>query len=365
VSAAALRSRDLALQGAAGLAWTSLALFGVGLVLSAATASPGEALEGIRMHGVRLLFALGCMLLAARLPRDVLRRAAVPAFVLSLALLALVLVPGLGREANAARRWFRIGGLSFQPSELARLALVVFLAHLLASRGEQVRSFRRGFLPAAGALAAVVGLVLVEPDFGTAVYLLLVGIALLAVGGARMAHFGTTAAAALPLLLVVGWRSFDHVRDRFAFLVRGDYQGNVARTALGSGGFLGRELGEGGLKWGYVPEGRNDFVYAILGEEAGLVGCLLVLALFGAFLVYGHRAARARREQPFDALLIFGVVFAVGLQAAFNLAVVTRLAPPKGIALPFVSAGGTSMTILGVGVGLAAAAARRAADPEG
>jgi cell division protein FtsW len=305
------------------------------------------------------------MLLAARLPRERLRRAALPAFLVCLALLALVLVPGLGHESNAARRWFRLGGLSFQPSEFARLALVLFLAHFLAGRGEEMASFRRGFLPAAGALAAVVGLVLVEPDFGSAVYLLFVGIALLAVGGARIVHLCAAAAAALPLLLFIGWRSFGHVRERFAYLLEGDYQGTIARVALGSGGIFGRPLGEGGLKWGYVPESRNDFVFAILGEEAGLTGCLLVVALFGAFLAFGHRAAKARREEPFDALLIFGVVFAVALQAALNLAVVTRLAPPKGIALPFVSAGGTSMTILGVGVGLAAAAASRAAVSAG
>jgi cell division protein FtsW len=265
---------------------------------------------------------------------------------------------------NHARRWFRAGALSFQPSEFAKLAGVVFLADLAARKGEGMRDFRRGFLPAFAGLLLPAGLVLAEPDFGTAIYLLLVFTALLAVGGARIRHFLVALAIAAPLFVAVAWSKFDHVRARLATLAgRPTYQVEQSIVAIGSGGILGRGLGEGEMKRGFVPLGHNDFVFSILGEETGLVGALLVLGLFGAILHAGLRAAQGLQGNPFASLLVFGVVFAIGLQAAINLAVVTGLAPPKGISLPFVSAGGTSIAVLATGVGLAASAARASSSP--
>jgi cell division protein FtsW len=351
-------------RAAGRLVACSLLLLGVGLCLAGTTAPAGATLAALRRHAVHVLLGVACLLLALRVPPSLLRRTAPVAYVLSLLLLALVLVPGLGVVENHARRWFRAGALSFQPSEFAKLAGVVFLADLAARKGEGMQDFRRGFLPAFAGLLLPAGLVLAEPDFGTAIYLLLVFTALLAVGGARIRHFLVALAIAAPLFVAVAWSKFDHVRARLATLAgRPTYQVEQSIVAIGSGGILGRGLGEGEMKRGFVPLGHNDFVFSILGEETGLVGALLVLGLFGAILHAGLRAAQGLQGNPFASLLVFGVVFAIGLQAAINLAVVTGLAPPKGISLPFVSAGGTSIAVLAAGVGLAASAARASSSP--
>ncbi|HET6205006.1 MAG TPA: FtsW/RodA/SpoVE family cell cycle protein [Planctomycetota bacterium] len=344
----------------------TLLLLGVGVCLAGTTAPPGATLEALRRHAAHVLLGLACLLLASRVPPGLLRRAAPGGYAVAVALLALVLVPRFGVVENHARRWFRLGALSFQPSEFAKLAGIVFLADLAARKGEGMRELRSGFLPGFAGLLLPASLVLAEPDFGTAIYLLLVFTALLAVGGARIRHFVAALALAAPVFAVVAWSKFEHVRARLGTLAgRPTYQVEQSIVALGSGGVLGRGLGEGEMKRGFVPLGHNDFVFAILGEETGLVGTLLVLGLFGATLHAGLRAAQGLRGDPFASLLVFGVVFAIGLQAAVNLAVVTGLAPPKGISLPFVSAGGTSIAVLASGVGFAASAARRSSPSPG
>ncbi len=286
----------------------------------------------------------------------------------AIVLLALVLVPGLGHEAKGARRWFRVGGISLQPSELAKLALVVFLAGAAAAR-DRVRSLR-GLLRIGAAAGAVCVLVALEPDRGTAAFIAAVAGLVILVAGARLDHVllvgGPVVAGAV---LYITTRA-DYVRARLQTFLDPDsdplgagYQIRQALIALGSGGPRGTGLGDGRQKLFFLPDDHTDFILAILGEELGLVGTLLVLALFAGFIWQGLRIAfRARDSEGF--LLAFGLTLAIGLQAVMNVAVVTASMPTKGISLPFVSFGGSNLVVAMAATGVLLSVARAASEPE-
>jgi cell division protein FtsW len=280
------------------------------------------------------------------------------------AALLLVGVLLFGAHINGARRWFRLGGFSFQPSEFAKLAILCFVAGWLCDARDRLADFRRGFLPAAGAVGVVAALVLVEPDFGTALFLGTLGIALLIVGGVRMKHL---AFLLLPVVPVIAWTvstRIEVIRDRFRFLGGVDgahYQVKQGLVALGSGGLLGRGLGAGTAKLYFLPEGSSDFILPVIGEELGFAGTLLVILLYAAFVRAGARIClRCIDRDRFAFFMALGVTLWVGLQAAINIAVTTACAPTKGIALPFVSLGGSGLVVLFAATGILYAAARRA-----
>jgi cell division protein FtsW len=269
-----------------------------------------------------------------------------------------------GSHINGARRWFRIASFSFQPSEFAKLAVLCFVSGWLCDARTRLSDFRRGFLPAASAVGVVSALVLVEPDFGTALFLGTLGVALLIVGGVRMKHL---ALLALPVVPAIAWTvvtRIDVIRDRFRFLAGADgahYQVKQGLVALGSGGFLGRGLGAGTAKLYFLPEGSSDFILPVIGEELGFVGTLLVVLLYAAFVRAGARVClQCIDRDRFAFFMSLGVTLWVGLQAAINIAVTTACAPTKGIALPFVSLGGSGLVMLFVATGILYAASRRA-----
>ncbi|MCP4247376.1 MAG: FtsW/RodA/SpoVE family cell cycle protein [bacterium] len=287
-------------------------------------------------------------------------------FLATVVCLGLVLVPGIGIERNGARRWLHLGGavgFGFQPSELAKVALVVFLAAYLAGRQHLLEKFFKGVLPAALAVGLCVALIGPE-DFGTAALLATVGGLILLVGGVRLRHLLYLAIPALAafagLLVTKPYRP----KRLTAFMdIWADPQGEgyhpvQSLITLASGGWFGRGLGGGEQKYGYLPESRTDFIFAIWCEETGLVGALVVLLLFGVLLILGLQAARAARS-PFERLLAAGVTFLITLQALLNIAVVTVWAPTTGIALPLVSAGGSGLVCLGAAIGLLAGVALR------
>ena len=283
--------------------------------------------------------------------------------------LVMVLVPGVGAVRNGARRWLQLGpaggGLSFQPSELAKLALVVFLAAFLSSRWRRIGSFRHVTLPACGVLGGCVALVGIE-DFGTAALLASVGGAMLIAGGVRWRHvvlLGFPLVAAMAYLIV---REPYRMRRLMVFLdiwsdPRGDgYHPIQSLITIASGEMTGRGLGAGIQKYGYLPASRNDFIFSVICEETGMIGGACVIALFVAFLWLGWRVA-SRGISPFGRLLAFGVTLMLTMQALINIAVVTVCAPTKGISLPLVSAGGSGVILLGVMVGLLVSVAREPA----
>jgi len=287
-----------------------------------------------------------------------------------------VLVPGLGHTTKGAQRWFRVGPLSLQPSEFVKLTLVVWLAAHLTRAADRLTDWKEGVLPAAVPLALGGLLVIVEPDLGTALFLAAVGSAMMLVGGVPVKKLALLSLAAVP---VVAWQiihRWDVVVRRFAVFGGGsgaaggggemNHQVKQSLIALGSGGVFGRGIGAGMQKLLYLPEAHTDFILPVLGEELGFVGTTLVIALFAAFVVCGLKIViGAARRDRFGFLLAFGWVFCIGLQAAGNIAVVTGSVPTKGIALPFLSLGGSSLVVLCAALGLLYAIAARHDAAEG
>jgi cell division protein FtsW len=272
-------------------------------------------------------------------------------------LLVLVLVPPFGQSINGTRRWLRWGAVSFQPTELAKLALVLYLADFLARRQAVIGSFPRGILPPLTITGAVAGLILLQPDLGSSVALTAVVACMLFVAGARVHHMALIAAAAVPVVVLAVLGASYRLRRVFAFLdpwadPRGaGFQIIQSYLALGGGGTLGRGLGESKQKLFYLPEPHTDFIFAIVGEELGFAGALLVVGLFGMLLWRGTRVG-LRVADPFGALVAFGITAMLSTQALVNLGVVVGLLPTKGLPLPFVSFGGSSLIVAMAGVGL-------------
>jgi len=308
------------------------------------------------------------MFLASRLDYHFLQRRGALLYFAALILLALVLVPGLGAWAKGARRWFRFGGLSFQPSEFAKIAAIAAIACFAAARGPRLTGLFTGFIPGLALAAVPAGLILLEPDFGSAILLATTCVLVLLAAGARPTHAALFAAPALAGLCFLVYRSPQRFGRIMAFLDPWShydgpgYQVIHSLIAIGSGGVLGRGPGASAQKLFYLPEPGADFVFAVIGEEFGLIGALAVIALF-ALLVYEGMRVSSRAPDLFGSLLAFGLTTTIGLQAAINIAVVTASAPTKGIPLPFISAGGSSLVFTMTAVGLVLSVARQIKEP--
>jgi cell division protein FtsW len=278
--------------------------------------------------------------------------------------LALVLVPHIGIQSGASRRWLGFGPVTFQPSELAKLVLILFAADLLTRREHQLDDWRDVLRPMLMVLAGFVGLVCLEPDLDSAVLLgLLIG-AVLLVGGVRVSHLftvgGVGIAAATIFTVTAPYRlaritTFLHPA---ADASNSGYQAIQSSIALGSGGIGGVGLGAGRAKWLFLPNAHTDFIFSVIGEEVGLIGTLLVLGLFFALAVLGTRTALHAPDR-FGTLVAAGITFWIVLQAAINMAGVVGLLPVSSIPLPFVSFGGSALVITMLGAGVLASIARR------
>lgn len=312
-------------------------------------------MQVLREQGTKLLAALALFLFSALVPMRLVRRFALPAFFVAT---ACCLLPHVVGKVNGAYRWIKIGGMQFQPVEPARFCLVLAASLLLARAGNGVQSFRRGFLPAMGCALLLAGALAAQPDNGNAlIALVLIGV-LAVIAGVRLLHFLPMVALGIVALAFVALRH-EYVRERLAgFLdTRPDSQVGLGLIAVGSGGLFGRGLGQGWMKMGYVPEAHNDFVFAIVAEELGYLGSLFVLCSFTAFGWVCYRLV-CRMRDPFLRYVVCGYALMICLQAAVNLLVVSGWAPAKGIDLPFVSTGGTSLMFCLAAVGLIGNAAR-------
>jgi cell division protein FtsW len=288
-----------------------------------------------------------------------------PLLALAFVLLVLVLVPPFGQSINGTRRWLRWGPFSVQPTELAKLVLVVYLADFLARRQAVIGSLWRGVLPPLVVTGGVAGLVLLQPDLGSAVAIVGVVLCMIFVAGARLAHLGLIGALAVPVVVLAVFSASYRLRRILTFMdpwadPRGaGFQIIQSYLALGSGGVVGRGLGESKQKLFYLPEPHTDFIFAILGEELGFVGAVLTVSLFGLLLWRGIRVG-LRVADPFGALLAFGVTALLATQAVVNLGVVVGLFPTKGLPLPFVSSGGSALLVAMAAVGLLLNVSQRA-----
>lgn len=299
------------------------------------------------------------MVLAMRFDhRKLLTRPVVLALlVVSLILMVATLVPGIGRMINGSRRWLRLSIFSFQPSELAKFALVVYLSYYIAKSGTRLKEFMKGLFPVYVVTGVFLLLAMLQPDFGTTMTISGVAIIMLFAAGANLLHLAYTAAAALPLVYIAVFHSAYRAKRIFAFLHPWDdpqgagHQIIQSYLAFGSGGILGRGLGEGRQKLLFLPERHSDFIYAVIGEELGLIGALFVLFLFLVILWRGVRIVLSINE-PSSKMLALGITLLVTVQSMINMGVVTGLLPTKGIALPLVSYGGSSLVITMAAVGV-------------
>ena len=320
----------------------------------------GDPYYVFRKHLGSIVLGLGVCLAASRLRSTTYERLAYPLLaVVALALVA-VLVPGLGIVRGGARRWIGLGAINVQPSELAKIAVVLYLARSIVRKGGRIETFSVGIVPHVIVVAVFAALVVVEPDFGTAALLAVLLLAMLFAGGVRVRHLVVPLLPALPLAayaihsspyrlrrVMVFLDPWQHPRDAGFQLVQ-------SFIAFGSGAAFGVGLGESKQKMFYLPEAHTDFIFSVIGEELGLVGALLVVTLFAALAVRGFRVA-LRHPTQFGRLVAFGVTVLLVAQAAVNMAVVLGLLPTKGLALPFVSYGGSAMigALASVGVLLA------------
>jgi cell division protein FtsW len=303
------------------------------------------------------LLGLGAFVFALRFDYRRWRALVRPLLIASVVLLVVVLVPGIGIYVSGSRRWLGAGMLRFQPSEIAKLALLLYAADLVSRRSGELHDWRRVVRPVVLVLGMFALLVMKEPDLGSAMVLAIVVLAVLVAGGVKKRHlavvFGLGITAVTFLALAEPYRRTRMLTflDPFADASNSGYQISQSLIALGSGGFTGVGLGAGRAKWNFLPNAHTDFIFAIIGEELGLIGCFLVMGLFIAFAVFGARAA-LRAPDRLGALVAAGATVWVVGQAVINIGAVVGLLPVTGIPLPFVSFGGSALitTMLATGI---------------
>jgi cell division protein FtsW len=338
-----------------------LASIGVVMVYSASAILAAERFGDPYFFLKRQLFwavlGMACLWGALNIDYRSLQRLGTPLLIVAGLLLVMVLVPPFEQPINGTRRWLRFGSVSFQPVELAKVVLVVYLAAYLARAAEGIREFWRGVVPPALIAGAFAALILRQPDLGNSLALLCLSFTLLFLAGARPLHLGLLAAPALPLLAVAiyvapyRWRRILAFLDPEADPLGGGFQIIQSYLAIGAGGWQGRGLGESRQKLFYLPEPHTDFIFAVIGEELGLVGALAVIALFVLLIWRGLRVG-LHAPEPFGAYLALGLTVMLATQTLVNLGVVTGVLPTKGLPLPLISFGGSALltTMLAIGV---------------
>jgi cell division protein FtsW len=357
------RGPDVALLVIAGL----LASFGAIMVYSASSAlaytSYHDSAYFLKRELLWLAVGIVAVSLGARMDYGKLRAAAPWLFGIAVVLLVAVLVPALGTMEGGAQRWFAYGPVSFEPSEFAKLALIILLAKMFADRADGARSLRHAGVPALFAVGICFALVLRQPDLGTASLFVITAFVIMFAAGAKPQHLLLELLVAVPAMAAFIFSSA-YRRDRFTAFLHpfSDPQGTgyhiiQSLYALGSGGLFGVGLGQSGQKFGYLPEPYTDFIFSIIGEELGFVGAAAVLLLFLALAYRGIRIA-ANAEDRFGFYLATGITASLVLQAFVNIGVATSSWPVTGVPLPFISYGGTSLVLSLFGVGLLASVSR-------
>ncbi len=324
----------------------------------------GDSLYFIKRHVIYVSIGYAVMFGLMLMDTNLLRRYSKHIVIFSAALLALVLVPGLGKSISGARRWFSLGPVTFQPSELAKIALIIYIADLAARKADNIRSFMHSYLPALVVMGGCVGLVLMEPDLGTAIDMAAIVLLMLFVSGVRVSYIALTFLASLPVLYMLLF-SVSYRRKRLMIFLnpwedrRGaGFQIIQSLIALGSGGIFGVGLGQSRQKLFYLPEAYTDFIFSIIGEELGLIGTLAIVLLFGLFVWQGMRVSLSAQD-TFGRVLSFGVVSMIALEAIINIGVTSGVFPTKGLPLPLVSYGGTSLVFHMMAIGLVLNVAKR------
>ena len=337
-----------------------LLLTAIGLVMLLSASFPSAYYESSTKHnpfyyfirqGVFAVAGVAAMFFIGRWNYQRFRGLAKPLLFVAVILLGLVLVPGVGITRNGATRWLGVGELfTFQPSEVAKVAVVVYFADSISRKKEKMRTFGSGIVPYAIWLIVIGGLVVLEPHLSGAILILGAGAVLMLVGGINwawvIAAMGAVAGGMYVLLFVVGYNTsrITYWHDPWADLQGKGYQLAQSLISIGSGGLLGLGLGKGRQKFLYLPEEHNDFIFAVVCEELGLIGAAIIMLLFAALILRGYWIALHARDR-FGSLLAVGFTTLIGMQTFLNIGVVTGLLPTTGISLPFFSYGGTALMI--------------------
>lgn len=332
-----------------------LLAIGVTMVLSASFArayfDPGGVTKGkATYYFIRqfIFAALGvaAMIICSRLPVGFYKRFSMP--VLIAAVILLMLVPIIGTNANGAKRWIGLGAFTIQPSEIAKIGIILAFASMICARRGRMKSFRYGILPFAAILAAIVGLLVLEPHFSASIIIVAIGGVMLFLGGARLVWFIAAAVAAgggIAVLLTMFPYASTRIttwRDPFASTSDEGYQIVQSLYSIGSGGLTGLGLGQSRQKYLYLPEEHNDFIFSVVCEELGFIGALLILTLFALLIIRGYWIALHSTDR-YSFLVAAGITTLLAIQVILNVAVVTNLVPCTGISLPFFSYGGTAL----------------------
>ena len=279
------------------------------------------------------------------------KKLALPILILSIALLSMVYIPSIGRSAGGARRWVKIGFFSFQPSEIAKFALILYMAESLTRKhSEEIKTFIKGILPSLIILVVIFLLILKEPDFSTALIILGISFIMLFIGGTKVIQLFTLVVAAIPVgILILLKEEYRRIRllsflDPWKDPLDSGFHIIQSLTALGSGGISGIGLGESRQKFFYLPDQHTDFIFSIIGEELGFSGTLVIIVLFIILLWRGFKIAVNSADQ-FGTLLAAGITAMITFQSIINIGVVTKIIPTTGITLPFISYGGSSLIV--------------------
>ena len=319
----------------------------------------GDALSEVKKQLFGLAVGAAAMACTSRIPYKFWARPRIVlgGVILSGVLLLLVVIPGVGVSINGSRRWLSAAGVSFQPGELAKYACVLFMASVLTARGKKIRTFFRGILPVLVVPGILFLIILEQPNLSTAGTIIIVSVLMIMLAGAKWRHMAVLGLGGLAVGAYYAW-SAEYRRERllsftdpFAKMSDEGYQLSQSLIAFGSGGLFGMGLGQGRQKYAYLPYPESDFIFAIVGEDFGLLGCLCVIALFVAFLLAGMRVAM-NCEDRFGCLLSAGIIAMISVQAFINMGVVVGVLPTTGLPLPFFSAGGTSLSITMAAVGV-------------
>ncbi len=318
-----------------------------------------------------ILVVLGAAIsfLVTRLPLSAVRKGIPVLLVFSLILTVLTFVPGVGRTTLGAKRWIYVFGYSFQPSELVKLTVILYLAHIFSKKEERMDEFLRSILPPLLVCSIFVLLVYLQNDFSTAFFIFFLILVMFFIARVRLIYFISIATIGLPLAAILLFTKEHRVQRIIAFLnpqqdPDASYQVNAARSALLNGGLWGKGLGEGSKKLGGLPEAHSDFVFAVLGEEMGFLGVIFVLSVFAAFAFRGYAIA-LKSSDRFGYYLAFGCTTSIFYQALANIGVVSGLMPATGIPLPFFSSGGSSIVVTLIMCGLVINVARNRGDAKG
>jgi cell division protein FtsW len=338
-----------------------LIMFGLIMVFSAssmlANSVHGDLTHFLRKQVLWAAITVALIISFSKIDYRILKKNGNPVLLL---FVSIVLLAGLfffGKEINGARRWYSMGIVNFQPSELARIALIIYLAFTLSQKGEQIRKFREGLLTIIMLIVIVAALIFFQPDLSTSLMIVLVSVSMLFLAGARMMHLLAMGLPAIPLAVFI-MQTKNYQWERIIIWLKSlfdpmaaFYQIRQSMIGLGRGGWAGVGIGESKQKFFFLPDSHTDFIFSIIGEEFGFIGTSAVLFVFLIILYRGLRLARITRD-PFGQLLAAGITLNIALYALINTAVVTNMVPATGLPMPFISYGGSHLVFLGIGAGI-------------